>query len=55
MFSKWYDRKRTPAQEQTATHVVRDNRTRQVIASGTLEKCLAFRDGFGMCYVEEAA
>ena len=50
MFKKFYAERKV----ENPAYVVRDSRTRQIIASGDLEKCNAYQSAFGLCYVEAA-
>lgn len=55
MFTKFYA-KLTPATLAIpAPYIVRDSRTKQIIASGDKETCINFVNSFGGCYLEGAA
>ena len=49
MFKRFYN---TPA--QPTSYVVRDAHTHQVLINSTHDKCLAYVNAFGMCYLDNA-
>lgn len=58
MFSKFYARRAKkvaqPEPVEFFPYIVRDSITHNVIAKGTREKCEAYVNSFGNCYVEGA-
>jgi len=51
MFKRFYKK---PALVTVAAYVVRDSRTKQIIARGDYAKCIAYQNAFGLCFVEAA-
>ncbi len=55
MFKRFETAQRAIRVVENPAYVVRDNRTKIVIASGDYAKCKRYMDAFGLCYIEAAA